>query len=81
MKHLTVRNLPAPVAEALEREKQRRGASLNQTVIDLLEQALGVSGVRANGLAELAGRWTEAEQLEFTRAVQRFERVDAELWE
>ena len=58
MKTLTIRNLPDDVADALEREKRRRGESLNQTVIDLLFQGLGVSGVRSNGLARLAGAWS-----------------------
>ena len=55
MKHLTVRNLPPEVAEALKREKRRRGESLNQTVIELLSQGLGVGEPRSNGLARVAG--------------------------
>ena len=80
MKNLTVRNLPPAVAEALEREKSRRGTSLNQTVIDLLEQSLGVSGARSNGLGQFAGRWSEAEFESFDRAVADFEAIDPELW-
>ena len=52
---LTIRNLPPSLAEALEREKRRSGKSLNQTVLDLLEEGLGVQGVRSNGLGRLAG--------------------------
>ena len=81
MKHLTVRNLPLDVAEALEREKQRRGESLNQTVIDLLSQGLGVSGPRSNGLARLAGKWSKAEFREFECAVAPLADIDRELWE
>jgi hypothetical protein len=80
VKTLTVRNLPPDVGEALEREKQRRGASLNQTVIELLEQGLGVSGVRSNGLAHLGGLWTAEEHQEFEEAVAAFGEIDAELW-
>jgi plasmid stability protein len=80
MKTLTVRNLPDNVADALEREKRRRGESLNQTVIDLLSQGLGVSGVRSNGLARLAGAWSAEELRRFERAVAPFEQVDDELW-
>ena len=43
MTHLTVRNVPAEVAQALAAEKTRRGESLNATVIDLLRRALGVN--------------------------------------
>lgn len=77
---MTIRNLPASVAEALEREKRRRGRSLNQTVIDLLGQSLGVEGARSNGLGRLAGRWDEGELREFERAVAPFEQIDEELW-
>lgn len=80
MKHLTVRNLPEEVAEALEQEKSRRGTSLNQTVIDLLEQSLGVTGVRSNGLQRFAGRWPEEHFERFEAAMAGFEDVDPELW-
>jgi len=80
MRNLTVRNVPREVAEALEREKRRRGESLNQTVIELLTQGLGVGTARSNGLARLAGRWSEEEFQEFERAVAPFEEIDEELW-
>jgi len=80
LKTLTIRNLPPEVAEALEREKKRRGESLNQTVIDLLGQGLGVGNARSNGLARLAGSWTEAELRRFEEAVAPFEAIDPELW-
>lgn len=81
LKYLTVRNLPPEVAKALEQEKQRRGASLNQTVIDLLKQGLGVPGTRSNGLVRLAGIWSEEEHEQFQRAVAPFDDVDPDLWE
>jgi hypothetical protein len=80
MKTLTVRNVPPDVAEALEREKRRRGESLNQTVIKLLSQGLGVGTTRSNGLARLAGTWSEEEFQELERAVAPFEEIDDELW-
>lgn len=78
--HITVRNLPDDVSAALQREKRRRGVSLNQTVIDLLRQSLGVRSVRRNGLSRLAGTWTEADHREFLASVQPFEEIDPELW-
>lgn len=80
IKALTIRNLPPSLAEALEREKRRRGKSLNQTVIDLLGQGLGAEGVRSNGLGRLAGGWSEDELRDFERATAQFEAVDEELW-
>jgi len=80
IKALTIRNLPPALAEALEREKRRRGQSLNQTVIDLLDQGLGTRGARSNGLGRLAGGWSEKEFRDFEKATAQFEEMDAELW-
>jgi hypothetical protein len=78
--HLTVRNLPKEIAVALEKEKRKRGKSLNQTVIDLLGQSLGVTGTRSNGVARLAGTWTDTEHQEFLAAMPVFEEIDREFW-
>ena len=80
MKTITIRNLPPEVSEALEREKRRRGESLNQTVIELLSQGLGVGVDRSNGLADLAGQWSEEELRQFEEAIAAFDEVDPELW-
>ena len=82
MKHLTIRNLPAEVAAALEEERERSRGSLNQTVIDLLSRALGVARRKEtrNGLARLAGTWTEEEHARFEAAVALTEQIDEELW-
>ncbi len=82
MAYLTIRNVSPTLAEALQREKRRRRASLNQTVIELLAQALGVGLVESpsNGLARLAGSWSEEEHQEFEQAVAITEQMDEELW-
>jgi plasmid stability protein len=77
--NLTVRSLPEDVSAALAAEKRRRGTSLNQTVIDLLRQGLGVSQPRNNGLTRLAGTWTE-EQQQFLESVQTFNEIDPDFW-
>ncbi len=80
MKTLTIRNVPDDLSEALQRERSRRGRSLNQTVLDLLRQRLGQGTTPSNGLARLAGGWTDSELQEFERATQLFEDVDEEVW-
>ncbi|MGI8973550.1 MAG: hypothetical protein ACR2HI_05165 [Gaiella sp.] len=81
MRHLTIRNVSPELGLRLEEEKRRRGRSLNQTVLDVLSQALGVErGRRSNGLAQLAGSWSAAEHAEFERAIAETEQVDEELW-
>lgn len=76
---LTLRNIPSEVAEALERESERAHTPLDETVIGLLRQALGVQAKR-NGLARLAGAWTTEEHERFERAIAVNEQVDEELW-
>jgi plasmid stability protein len=82
MKHLTVRNVPEDLGRALEREKRRRGTSLNQTVLDLLRQALGVGtgSPKSNGLAALAGGWAAAERRTFEASIADTEQIDEDLW-
>ena len=80
--YLTVRNLPADVATELERERKRRGASLNQTVVDTLRRGLGLEQQRkSNGLAALAGGWDDEELAEFDTVInEMFEQIDEEHW-
>jgi plasmid stability protein len=80
MKTLTIRNVPSDLDAALQRERARRGQSLNSTVIDLLRQRLGLGATRSNGLARLAGAWTADEFQRFEGSIASLERVDEELW-
>ena len=82
MKALTIRHVPRRLADALDRERRRRDQSLNATVLELLGRGLGVGpdGPRRNGLARLAGTWSEEDQREFDGAVAAFETVDDDMW-
>ncbi len=82
VKHLTIRDVPPELSEALEREKRQRGRSLNRTVIELLSQALGVGPGRrrSNGLRALAGTWSASDLREFEEAIASTDEIDAELW-
>ena len=42
---MTIRNVPKELTAALEREQRRRGTSMDQTVIDLLREGLGVKSM------------------------------------
>ena len=78
LKTLTIRAVPKRLADALEREKRRRGRSLNQTVLDVLSGGLGVDAPhgRRNGLARLAGTWSARDQEEFDSAMAVTEQID-----
>ena len=82
LKTMTIRNIPTELAQALDRERRKRGTSLNRTVLALLCNALGVpnQAVRSNGLRRLAGTWGEAEHKQFEQAVAPLGEVDEAMW-
>ena len=82
MRTLTIRNVPKRLADALNRERRKRDASLNSTVLDLLTRSLGVadSPRRTNGLSELAGTWSPEEQRQFDAAVAPLGAIDDDMW-
>jgi|WetSurMetagenome_2_1015567.scaffolds.fasta_scaffold46417_3 hypothetical protein len=82
MRYLTVRGVPMDVAKALRSETRRRAKSLNQTVIELLRQSLGLGwdAPAGNGLEKFGGTWTHEDLDQFERATAVFERIDEEEW-
>ena len=82
MKTLTIRNVPRRLADAIDRERRRTDSSLNSTVLHLLSSSLGVGAAehRKNGLAEMAGTWSEADLCEFEAAIAPLEAVDDDMW-
>ncbi len=80
MKAITLRNIPPDLAAALDREKRRRGQSLNRTAIDLLRQGLGVGTTRSNGLARLSGGLSRERVRELEEALAPFDEIDPEMW-
>lgn len=81
MKQITIRGVPEDLSRALQEEKKRRGASLNQTLLDLLRQSLGIGPTRYdNGLAKHAGTWSKQELSTFEKNTEAFEQIERELW-
>ena len=82
MKAITLRNLPPELAAKIEREAEQSNASLNATVIRLLQQALGQGGQgKKRDLSDLGGGWTKEEADAFDRRVSELRQIDPELWE
>lgn len=79
MKAIALRNVPPDLVAALEREKRRRGQSLNRTAIELLKQSLGVGSPGSNGLGRLAGGWSDERVREFERVLAPFSDLDPEM--
>ncbi len=82
MKQITIRGVPPEIAKALAKEKNRRGTSLNQTILDLLGQYLGVNSDSSfdNGLSKLAGTWSQADLKSFEKHTSIFNTIDQEIW-
>ena len=78
MKQLTIRGVPETVAWRLEAMSRERGRSVNATVLEILEKALGVDSRRQ--ALERYATWTSEDlaELQTTLAGQRL--VDAKLW-
>ncbi len=83
MNAITVRNLPPDVAKAVKAKARREKLSLNRAIVALLEEATGSQAgkrVLHHELDHLAGRWSEAEYLEFLEAVREQRQIDPEMW-
>ncbi|MFP4086361.1 MAG: hypothetical protein ACLFUL_06165 [Desulfobacteraceae bacterium] len=81
MKQLTIRKASSELDRAITAKSRLKGQSINQTVLDLLHQALGL-GLKDcfdNRLGQQAGTWSEDEFREFERNTQLFEKIDPEL--
>jgi hypothetical protein len=80
-KHLTIRGVSPDLQEALEAEKKRRGTSLNQVVLQLLRQSLGLGAESyGNGLRQFAGTWNQKDLAAFETNIEVFEQIDEALW-
>jgi hypothetical protein len=88
MKAVTLRSLPPNIAEAIRKEANRKGLSMNKAVISLLENRVGVREkkksrrpTRHHDLDDLAGSWSKKEAAEFDRSLAAQRVIDPDLWE
>lgn len=77
-KQLTVRGVPDEVAERLARMSQERGRSVNSTVVEILEGAVGLEKRRAR--LERYATWTDDDLVDFEEALRSQRVIDDELW-
>ena len=76
----TLRNIPAPLDEALRQRAQEERKSLNEVAIEALTEAVGLSGVplQRRDLSDIRGTWVEDPAVDSALADQR--RIDPDLW-
>ena len=86
MKAVTLRSLPPDIADAIRKEANRKGMSLNKAVISLLANRMGVREkkksrqTRHHELDDLAGSWSKKEAAEFEKSLAAQRTIDLELW-
>jgi plasmid stability protein len=76
----TIRQIP-PRMDALIKERAlAEGKSVNNAVLDLLKEGLGMDErrIRYSDLDDLAGTWVH--DPEFDRFLEEIDRVDPEIW-
>jgi len=78
-KQLTIRGVPDEVAVRLTRISEERGRSVNATVIEILQEAVGVEQRRAR--LQRYATWTDQDMVEFEDALQAQRVIDEELWD
>jgi plasmid stability protein len=76
---ITVRNVPEELARRLARLAEASGRSINATVLDLLERALGIDGRRAR--LERYTTWSRADAEDFEQALREQRTIDPTIWE
>ena len=83
MSQLTIRNLPPEIEEAIRRRARERHISINQSITELLFEALGMpeSGEKRRDLSDLAGTWSEEEAQEFDEVLRHQRQIDEEIWQ
>lgn len=78
-KQITVRGVSKELSERLERLSRARGKSLNATVLELLEQAIGVDARRER--LERYATWTREDLQEFNGALEAQRCIDERAWQ
>lgn len=76
----TIRGIPPEIDQALRQSARSSGKSLNEAVIELLSQGIGVAGVprKRRDLGDVAGTWESEEPVESALADQ--DQIDEALW-
>ena len=86
MKTITVRGLDGALSESLKREAEQQGKSINQFILDLLRERLGIKKAKKftvayNDMDHLFGRWSEKDFKKIQRAIDAERKIDEELWQ
>lgn len=82
---ITLRNLPPDLQKVVRKRARETGASLNKTVIGMLEVAAGIHTPAKKrkvytDLDHLFGSWSKEEADAFDKVLAEQRKIDPELW-
>lgn len=84
MTTMTIRGLDDSTLKALRERAEQEGASVNATMVKLLQETLGVRKKKRSAqhtdLDHLAGTWSDKDFQEFQNNVADFETIDPGMW-
>ncbi|HHS12284.1 MAG TPA: antitoxin [bacterium] len=85
MKTITIRGIDEELADAIREKSRKKQESMNQTVIKLLKEGVGLTKKNLfpeyTDLDSLAGTWTVEEEIVFMKHLEGFETIDEEMWD
>lgn len=85
MKSVTLRGVDHDTAEKLRETAKKQGKSINQLVLDLIKENLGLKKEKKysrqySDLDDLFGRWSDDEFNQISGKIVQERQIDPELW-
>jgi hypothetical protein len=80
MPNISLRGIDDPTLGRIKASAKRRKISVNRLIVDTLRAQFGVAEKGFDDLDDLAGKWTEAQALEFDTTVAPFGEIEPGLW-
>ena len=86
MKAITIRGVDSTVSDQLKKAAVKEGKSVNQFVVDLIKEKLGINKAKKftvthDDLDHLFGKWSQKEYEQIQAAIDTGRKIDRELWE
>lgn len=79
-----LRNVDNATMRKLKLEAKMKNTSVNQLILMLLKQGLGIAHKKSNiayhDMDHLAGSWNDADTTQFLKNTQDFEKIDEDFW-
>ncbi len=82
MSQLILRNIPEDLERTIRDYSQKKGQSINKTILDLLKKGFGlpIDENKLRDLSFIAGTWTQEELEAFEKNIDVFKQIDEDIW-